>query len=177
MKVTIIEPNKKEGEFPVGSLLLLILGILLAFNSEGVISGLFIVLGILICLYGIYKFLRYFQMRNQFHTDDSGLMMSGVLSITIGLLTVILASFLTNAISIITGIWLIFSGISKLSTLNIYKNSNSKYYVAQLIIAVLFVLFGLYSIFADNAVLMILGILLIVYSIADIINYLFHLKK
>ena len=35
-----------QGEFPVGSLLLLILGILLAFNSEGVISGLFIVLGI-----------------------------------------------------------------------------------------------------------------------------------
>ena len=116
-------------------------------------------------------------MRNQFHTDDSGLMMSGVLSITIGLLTVILASFLTNAISIITGIWLIFSGISKLSTLNIYKNSNSKYYVAQLIIAVLFVLFGLYSIFADNAVLMILGILLIIYSIGDMINYFLHLKK
>ena len=48
MRVTIVKPNNKESNFPVGSLLLFILGLLLAFNSEGVISGLFIFLGVLI---------------------------------------------------------------------------------------------------------------------------------
>ena len=56
MRVTIVKPNNKESNFPVGSLLLFILGLLLAFNSEGVISGLFIFLGVLILIYGIYKF-------------------------------------------------------------------------------------------------------------------------
>ena len=177
MRVTIVKPNNKESNFPVGSLLLFILGLLLAFNSEGVISGLFIFLGVLILIYGIYKFFRYYQIRNQLHVEDSGLMMSGIMSITIGLLTIILASFLTNAISIITGIWLIFSGISKLGTLNIYKDTHSKYFIVQFIVAILFVLLGLYSIFADNAILMILGIILLVYSLGDMINYFLHLKK
>ena len=112
MKVTVINNKKDQEIFPIGSLLLLVLGIFLTFNAEGVLSSIFIVLGILITLYGIFKFIRYYQIKNQFHMDDTRVMMSGVSSIIIGILTILLASFLTNAIQIINGILLIFSGLS-----------------------------------------------------------------
>ena len=51
MKVTIINNKNNESSFPVGSLLLFILGIFLTFNSKGVLSSIFIVLGILVTLY------------------------------------------------------------------------------------------------------------------------------
>ena len=92
-------------------------------------------------------------------------------------LTILLASFITNAISILTGIWLIFAGINKLSTATLYKINQPKFYVVELVSAILFVLLGVYSIFADNVILMVLGIILIVYAISDLIRYFISKKK
>ena len=176
MRVTIINDKKEKDNFPIGTILLLILGIFLTFNSEGVLGFVFILLGIGILLYGVYNFFKYYQVKNQFHFDDSRMMMSAISSCVIGLLTILLASFITNAISIITGIWLIFTGINKLSTAPLYKANKPSMYVAQLVVAVLFVILGVYSIFADNVVLMALGIILILYSIIDLINYFIQKK-
>ncbi len=177
MKVTIVNNKNSESSFPIGSLLLLILGIFLTFNSEGVLSSIFIFLGILASLYGIFKFIRYYQIKNQFHMEDSRVMMSGISSIVIGILTILLASFLTNAIQIITGIWLIFSGLTKLGNASFYKVNHPKLYISELIIAILFILLGIYSIFAKNVVLVVLGVVLIIYSIIDLVNYFFRNSK
>ena len=177
MQVSVIN-NKKDPEFfPIGSLLLLVLGIFLTFNAEGVLSSIFIVLGILITLYGIFKFIRYYQIKNQFHMDDTRVMMSGVSSIIIGILTILLASFLTNAIQIITGIWLIFSGLSKLGNASFYKNNQPKLYITEIIVAVIFILLGIYSIFAENVVLVVLGVILILYSLIDLVNHFLRVSK
>ena len=109
--------------------------------------------------------------------DDTRVMMSGVSSIVIGILTILLASFLTNAIQIITGIWLIFSGLTKLGNASLYKANHPKLYISELIIAVLFILLGIYSIFAENVVLIVLGIILIIYAIIDFVNYFIRVSK
>ena len=177
MRVTIIEKDKENGNLPIGTFFLLFLGIILTFNSEGFLSFLFIILGACLLLYGIYKFIRYFKVKQQFHYDDNVMMVSAVGSCTIGLLTILLASFITNAISILTGIWLIFAGINKLSTATLYKINQPKFYVVELVSAILFVSLGVYSIFADNGILMALGIILIVYAISDLIRYFISKKK
>ena len=177
MRVTIIEKDKGKGNLPIGTFFLLFLGIILTFNSEGFLSFLFIILGACLLLYGIYKFIRYFKVKQQFHYDDNVMMVNAVGSCTIGLLTILLASFITNAISILTGIWLIFAGINKLSTATLYKINQPKFYVVELVSAILFVLLGVYSIFADNVILMVLGIILIVYAISDLIRYFISKKK
>lgn len=175
MKVTVLNSGKKSDDFPISSILLFILGLFLAFNSGGVLSALFIFLGIIISVYGIYKFIRFYQIKNQFHFEDSRILMSAITSLIIGILTILLASFLTNAIQIITGIWLIVSGLNKLETAPYYKSSSNRYYTITLIVSVLLILLGIYSIFAENVVFVLLGILLIIYSVIDILNYL--LKK
>ena len=40
MKVTVINNKKDQEIFPIGSLLLLVLGIFLTFNAEGVLSSI-----------------------------------------------------------------------------------------------------------------------------------------
>ena len=124
-------------------LTLIIIALVYGFDRRcwAAVSGSF--LGILVTLYGIFKFIRYYQIKNQFHIDDSRVMMSGVSSIVIGILTILLASFLTNAIQIITGIWLIFSGLTKLGNASLYKTNHPKLYISELIIAVLFILLGM----------------------------------
>ena len=65
--------------------------------------------------------------------------MSAITSLIIGILTILLASFLTNAIQIITGIWLIVSGLNKLGTAPYYKSSSNRYYTITLIVSVLLI--------------------------------------
>ena len=177
MKVTLVNNLKRKNEFPISSIILLVLGIFLTFNSNGVLSFAFIFLGCLITLFGIYKFIKYYQIKAQFHYDDPLIMLSAVTSTLIGLLTIFLASFITNAIQIITGIWLISTGIMKFSTSLNYKTYSFNKYLLNLLMAILFIIFGIYSIFADNIVLMIFGIFIMIYAITNLVNYFINLKR
>lgn len=176
MRVTVINNQKKENYFPFGSIALLILGIFLTFNAEGVLSFGFIFLGSFILLFGIYKFIKYYKIKAQFHYDDSTIMMSAVTSTLVGLLTIFLASFISNAIQIITGIWLISSGVMKINESLYFKSNFFNRYLVNLIVGILLIIMGIYSIFADNVVLIFLGIIIIIYALSNIINYFIKVK-
>ena len=172
MKVTIINQKKKNKQRSlIYSIILLVLGIFLTFNSSGVLNTIFNIMGILVILFGIYRFFVYYRLKSQLKVDDSSILMSAIMSILFGVLIILLSNVLTTTIQIITGIWLLFIGISRLSEADI-TNIKDKRNLIAVIGAAIIILLGLYTIFSENVLFVALGIILIIYSILDIINYI-----
>lgn len=172
MKVTIVNQKKKNKQRSlIYSIILLVLGIFLTFNSSGVLNTIFNIMGILVILFGIYRFFVYYRLKSQLKVDDSSILMSAIMSILFGVLIILLSNVLTTTIQIITGIWLLFIGISRLSEADI-TNIKDKRNLIAVIGAAIIILLGLYTIFSENVLFVALGIFLIIYSILDIINYI-----
>lgn len=172
MKVTIINQKKKYKQRSlIYSIILLVLGIFLTFNSSGVLNTIFNIMGILVILFGIYRFFVYYRLKSQLKVDDSSILMSAIMSILFGVLIILLSNILTTTIQIVTGIWLLFVGISRLSEADI-TNIKDKRNLIAVIGAAIIILLGLYTIFSENVLFVALGIILIIYSILDIINYI-----
>lgn len=172
LKVTIVNQKKKNKQRSlIYSIILLVLGIFLTFNSSGVLNTIFNIMGILVILFGIYRFFVYYRLKSQLKVDDSSILMSAIMSILFGVLIILLSNILTTTIQIITGIWLLFIGISRLSEADI-TNIKDKRNLIAVIGAAIIILLGLYTIFSENVLFVALGIILIIYSILDIINYI-----
>ena len=172
MKVTIVNQKKKNKQRSlIYSIILLVLGIFLTFNSSGVLNTIFNIMGILVILFGIYRFFTYYRLKSQLKIDDPSILMSAIMSILFGVLIILLSNILTTTIQIVTGIWLLFVGISRLSEADI-TNIKDKRNLIAVIGAAIIILLGLYTIFSENVLFVALGIILIIYSILDIINYI-----
>ena len=98
------------------------------------------------------------------------------MSLVFGLLIIVLSQVLINAINVVTGMWLIFIGISKLNVALSICSIKEKDFIVSLISSILIIGLGLYTIMSQNVVLTIIGILLIIYSAIDIINYIVRNK-
>ncbi len=166
MKVTIIKEKEKETNI-ISNILMLILGIILTLNANKLITTIFLIIGIIITCLGIISLTKYFKDK-----DNNILLISSISLTAIGLLTTLLASILTNAIQIISGIWLLIIGLNKL-----FIYIQTKINIQNLIISIILIILGIYTIFFKNAILIIIGIILIITSIYNILIELKTTKK
>ena len=168
MKAEIIKPKKekKESKNLLNPIIYLVLGLLLMFRSNQVVELLFYVLGIIVIIYGIKSFVLYYQNKEIVQYKNINLTIS-VVSIIIGVLLIVLSGVLETSIRYVLGFFFIFMGVSRLLTsisFNNYKNFST---VSNIILIVL----GIYSIFFSNAVLVIIGVILVINAIILFIDY------
>ena len=147
---------------------LLILGLLLVSNSNNLLTTIFNIIGLLLIFYGMYLLIQYSKMK-QMKIEDLTIRNQMIFYITSGILTIILSNFLVNMINILTGLFLLFIGISRLVNNKFPDKVN-------LIGTKIIILMGIYSILVENAALVLIGLLLICYVILDIVKY-FNNKK
>lgn len=168
MKTEIIKPRKemKEARSLFNPIIYLVLGLLLMFKSNEVIELLFYVLGIIIIIYGIKSFVVYYQNKDVVHYKNINLTVA-IASVIIGVLLIVLSGVLEASIRYVLGFFFIFMGISRLLTsisFNNYKNFST---ISNIILIAL----GIYSIFFSNAVLVIIGVILVINAIILFIEY------
>ena len=168
MKTEIIKPKKemKEARSLFNPIIYLVLGLLLMFKSNEVIELLFYVLGIIIIIYGIKSFVVYYQNKDVVHYKNINLTVA-IASVIIGVLRIVLSGVLEASIRYVLGFFFIFMGISRLLTsisFNNYKNFST---ISNIILIAL----GIYSIFFSNAVLVIIGVILVINAIILFIEY------
>ena len=168
MKVTVLKKQGKYDTSIVIPIVLLILGLFLTFDSNGMMNIVFSVLGGIMIAYGIYKLISYNNLKKQLKTENTSILFSALAYITFGIIIILLSNLLTNAVNIITGIWLIYTGIDKIIHQRIITNGLS----TPLITGIILIIIGIYSIFSHNAVFVFIGIALIIYSLTEILNYL-----
>ncbi len=168
MKTEIIKPKKemKEARNLLNPIIYLVLGLLLMFKSNEVVELLFYVLGIIFIIYGIKSFVVYYQNKDIVQYKNINLTIA-IASVIIGVLLIVLSGVLEASIRYVLGFFFIFMGMSRLLTsisFNNYKNFST---ISNIILIAL----GIYSIFFSNAVLVIIGVILVINAIILFIEY------
>ena len=110
--------------------------------------------------------MTYYQNKDNIQFKNINLLI-GIISVLIGALLIILAGALNLGIRYILGFFMIFIGVSRLFTdysLSNYKSFNT---MSNIVLVIL----GIFSIFVSNAVLVIIGWILIVNSILLFFEY------
>lgn len=168
MKAEIIKPKKEKKEVRslLNPIIYLVLGLLLMFRSNEVVELLFYVLGIIIIIYGIKSFVLYYQNKDVVQYKNINLTIA-IASVIIGVLLIVLSGVLEASIRYVLGFFFIFMGVSRILTsvsFNNYKNFST---LSNIILIAL----GIYSIFFSNAVLVIIGAILVINAIILFIEY------
>lgn len=162
--------TKKDSFFIISAILFLILGILLITNPDGVIKFITYILGAIIVISGIAKLI--FYKKNKEAINNTNNMIIGITLIVIGIITMFLSSAITFVIKLILGGWLIYSGVVKLVLALKLKSVNIATWYVPLISSIVMILCGLYTIIFQNVFGIASGIVLVIYSIAEIIQFI-----
>ena len=167
MKVTVLKNTKRDNNPIFRSVIVLILGIVLIFHSEQLIKLIFNLLGLLVLLFGIYQIIKASSVKG----NKDSLLRTAVFQIGCGILILLLSNFLTNAISIVTGIWFFFLGGSKLQSAFSFQAINRQQFIVELIEAIVLFFLGIYTIVSQNVLFVFLGVLLVFSALFDILRF------
>mgnify|MGYP001120058735 CR=1 FL=1 len=169
MKTEIIKPEKenKNNSSLLTPIIYLIIGVILAFFSNQAVRLIFYIIGIMVIIYGIKLFLVYYQNKDKSQYSNINLGLA-IISVVGGLLLIFLSESLEISIRYVLGFFLIYMGISR----GLTQFSLGECKLPTIVSSVLFIIGGVYSIFKSNAVLMIIGWLLIANSILLFWEYL-----
>ena len=146
-----------------------IVGIIFLTNSNDIIIYSCYIIGALIAGFGIYNVIRYAQIKEQLKIEDTKKLTSGIISIAIGILVVLLASVIQTFLNLLIGLWLIITGIMKIIDSGKVDTRTKHFYLIE---SIIYIGMGLYSIFFQNILLTIIGIWMIIASGIELYNQL-----
>ena len=151
------------------SLVLAIIGIVMIYNPQTTMQFISTILGIFFIIMGIIKLINYFVTKgnSSLFTNDIAW---GIISIIIGLVVIVYSSTIENIFRIMIGIWIIYSGFTRLNLSFKLKSVSQKVWAFVLILSVLMIIGGLYVTFYTGALILTLGVIILIYSIMDIIE-------
>ena len=151
------------------SVILAIIGIIMIYNPETTMQFISTVLGVFFIVMGIIKLINYFVARGNstLFTNDIAW---GIISIIIGLVVIVYSSTIENIFRIMIGIWIIYSGFTRLTLSFKLKGINEKTWALVLTLSVLMIIGGLYVTFYQGALIVTLGVIILAYSIMDLIE-------
>lgn len=164
----------------VASVLLLVLGILLVFESEATIFTISYIVGAILICAGAFALIRFFT-KSKNATSVMGLdVLYGIVTIILGCLIIKNPGAIGSLLPIVLGIAIIVSSANKIQYAFNLKNSDNDLWKTTMIISVIGTICGvvlLFNPFAGAVLLMrIVGIFIIVYAILDAVST-FIIKK
>lgn len=156
----------------ITSIILFIIGGILYKNPEIFITTISKIIGLIILLISIYNFIIVFTNKNKEY-NMSIKITSATLLLIIAILFLFYSETVEKAIRIVVGFWIIFSGINRL--INALQ-SNQKNKISLIIISILLILIGLYTIIIGDVIISTIGIIIMIYSLIDIIGFILYKK-
>ena len=154
--------------------IMLVLGITLLIWADKVVNGISIVIGSIFILYATYNFIAYF--RSDKKSADIAKLIAGIAMIIAGGFLIMQTNFIKEIISFIVGIFIIFESMVKLQDSLKLRKINKEAAKMPLILSAVSLACGVLCIFGKILIpdifLQILGVMLIIFSFADICGLL-----
>lgn len=158
------------------SIIFFILGAIIFTRPEIIILFISYVIGGIIIIIGLFKCIKNYLDIKKDNTISSREMISGIVLIIIGLVFILLAGVIEALVRLVIGGWILFSGINRLiNSLEIPKKNSQ--FIIRLILSFLLIGVGLYTILESNLAFKTIGLVLMVYSIIEILGYIFNKKN
>ncbi len=152
-----------------------IIGIFMIINTDSAIKVISYILGGCFIAIGVIKIINYFISKgnSDFYNND---LLYGIITIIIGLITIFYISLIESIFRIMIGIWIIYSGLLRLSLSLKLHNAKINIWSTSLILSVIMIIGGLYMIFNNGALISAIGIIMLMYSIIDLIESVIFVK-
>lgn len=168
----MIKNTKMDATNLLISILFLIIGILLFSNPGGVVKFITYIIGILFIIMGIGKTVSYYRMSKKMNINNTSDLVLGIVAITLGIVVIFCSSAIEFVIRLVMGGWILYSGIVKLVYAINLRDSKVNSWLYVLIVSILMIICGLYVIIKSNLVFSTIGLVLIIYSIIEIVQYI-----
>ena len=150
------------------SLIMLTVGVILVINSETMINMMSWFIGIVIILISIIRIIYLFNDK----ILNTTLLALNILLMIFGVVLISFPSIVDIAIKVVFGSWILFAGVKRLilaiAVSRIDRQSYKTFLISALLMLALgvLVLINLYNL---------VGIFLIIYSLTEIVNYIYYL--
>ena len=159
-------------------IIMLALGISLLIWADEIVNGISVAIGGLFILYAAYNFIAFY--RSDRKGSDSTKLIAGIAMVIAGIFLITQTSFIKDIISFIVGIFIIFESMIRLQDSlklrNLSKEAAKIPLISSCISLVCGILCILGKILIPDIFLQILGVMLIIFSFADIFG-LFTIRK
>ena len=159
---------------------ILILGISLVVWADKVTNIVSILLGVMAILYGIIVFVNYFKKQDKLFSDTM-MFTYGIVLFVMGIILIFKVEFLKELISFVIGIYITLTSAMRLhETITVSRASNIKMTPA-LVLSIVGIVVGLLAItlklIFPDLIVQYIGVLLIIYSVVNIINVIMIRRK
>ncbi len=156
----------------VVSILFFILGAVMYTRPEFIVLVFSYVIGGLIILFGIYYCIKnYIEIKNNKETSSKDMIL-GITLIVIGLIFIFLANVIEALVRLVIGGYILFVGITRFVN-SLYLKKNIRFYVS-LGLSLLLIAGGLYTILEANLAFQTIGVVIMAYSVIEIIGFVFN---
>ena len=160
----------------ISAIIFFILGAIMFTSPDVMIVVISRVIGSIIAIIGVFNCIKnYIEVKKDNTTSSIG-MISGIIGIVIGLVFVSLASVIEALIRFLIGGWILFIGVNRLINVLYLKKQKTKF-IVLLIIAIILIGAGLYTILEANLAFQAIGLVLMIYAILEIFSYIFCKKE
>ncbi len=160
----------------ISAIIFFILGGIMFTSPDVMIVVISRVIGSIIAIIGVFNCIKnYIEVKKDNTTSSIG-MISGIIGIVIGLVFISLASVIEALIRFLIGGWILFIGVNRLINVLYLKKQKTKF-IVLLIVAILLIGAGLYTILEANLAFQAIGLVLMIYAILEIFSYIFCKKE
>lgn len=153
------------------SIIFFILGAIIFTRPEIIILFISYVIGGIIIIIGLFKCLKNYLDIKKDNTISSREMITGILLVVIGLVFILLADVIEALVRLVIGGWILFSGINRLINSLELPKKNSQF-IIRLILSIMLIGVGLYTILESNLAFKTIGLVLMAYSVLEILGYI-----
>ena len=156
----------------VSAILFFILGAIMFTNPDTMVVVISRILGGILILFGLYSCIKNYILVRQ-NTQVSAIpMVAGISCMAIGSVFFFAAGLVEAMVRFVIGGWILLSGIVRFANaMQIDKKNNPKFF-SLLIISLLLILAGLYTILEANLAFQTIGIVLMIYAGLEIFGWL-----
>ncbi len=166
--------NYKNQSSLISSIIFFILGGILFTNPDIFVTTISKIVGAALLLIAIVFIITTFINRKT-KPFPVITITSIIIIILLSIMFLFFSETVEKIIRIVVGFWILFSGITKLINALKITNKNKKF-ISLIIVSLLLIIIGIYTIVIGDVLLSSIGIILMIYSALDIIGYIFYSK-
>ena len=167
---------KKSGWIDIlVSLAFAIIGIFMIAKPNVVLKIISYVLGGIFIVIGIVKMIDYFVSKGKYDFYNYDLFY-GIIAIFIGLVAIFFSGLIESMFRIIIAFWIVYSGLMRFVFSFKLQAAKINIWGVSLILSIIMIIGGTYMFFQSGALILTIGIIMLTYSIIDLIESIFFVK-
>lgn len=160
----------------ITSIVFAVLGIILINYPEIAVKMVAYVFGAIFSIIGIVKLINYFSTKGKYDFYNYDIAY-GIIAILLGIIVMAYNTQIASIFRIIIGVWIVYSSIIRFNLSYKLKTMDVNDWTGSLVISILILICGLWIILTSNALLKVTGVIVLVYSILDIIEGIIFMRN